>query len=116
MRSLMGWQEISRILIAFVVIVAVTLLQKQSKLIAAITATMPINVPLAIWILYSSTGGDRASALEFTQSLALGMFPTLGFLLAAWLAFRADAKLAPALVLGYVTWGVGALILIGLKR
>jgi len=112
----MSWQEISRILIAFVVIVAVTLLQKQSKLIAAITATMPINVPLAIWILYSSTGGDRASVLEFTQSLVLGIFPTLGFLLAAWLAFRADVKLAPALVLGYATWGVGVLILIGLKR
>ena len=112
----MSWQEISRILIAFVVIVAVTLLQKQSKLIAAITATMPINVPLAIWILYSSTGGDRVSILEFTQSLVLGIFPTLGFLLAVWLAFRADVKLAPALVLGYATWGVGVLILIGLKR
>jgi len=112
----MSWQEISRILIAFVVIVAVTLLQKQSKLIAAITATMPINVPLAIWILYSSTGGDRASILEFTQSLVLGIFPTLGFLLAVWLAFRADVKLAPTLVLGYVIWGVGVLILIGLKR
>ena len=112
----MSGQEISRILIAFGVIVAVTLLQKQSKLIAAITATMPINVPLAIWILYSSTGGDRASIQEFTQSLVLGIFPTLGFLLVVWLAFRADAKLVPALVLGYVTWGMGVLILIGLKR
>jgi uncharacterized membrane protein (GlpM family) len=112
----MSWQEISRILIAFGVIVAVTLLQKQSKLIAAITATMPINVPLAIWILYSSTGGDRASIQEFTQSLVLGILPTLGFLLAVWLAFRADVKLAPSLALGYVTWGVGALILIGLRR
>ena len=53
---------------------------------------------------------------EFTQSLVLGMFPTLGFLLAVWLAFRADVKLASTLVLGYVTWGVGVLILIGLKR
>jgi uncharacterized membrane protein (GlpM family) len=112
----MSWQEISRILIAFGVIVAVTLLQKQSKLIAAITATMPINVPLAIWILYSSTGGDRASIQEFTQSLVLGILPTLGFLLVVWLAFRADVKLAPSLALGYVTWGVGALILIGLRR
>jgi uncharacterized membrane protein (GlpM family) len=46
----------------------------------------------------------------------LGIFPTLGFLLAVWLAFRADVRLAPTLVLGYVTWGVGVLILIGLKR
>ena len=112
----MSWQEISRILIAFAVIVAVTLLQKQSKFIAAITATMPINVPLAIWILYSSTSGDRVSMQAFTRSLVLGIFPTLGFLLVVWLSFREDVKLAPALVLGYVAWGVGVLVLIGLKR
>ena len=53
---------------------------------------------------------------EFTQSLVLEIFPTLGFLLAVWLAFRAEVKLAPTLVLGYVIWGVGVLILIGLKR
>ena len=116
MRSLMSWQEISRILIAFAVIVAVTVMQKQSKFIAAITATMPINVPLAIWILYSSTGGDRISMQAFTRSLVLGIFPTLGFLLVVWLAFRADARLAPALVLGYVMWGVGVLILMRLQR
>jgi hypothetical protein len=112
----MSWQEISRILIAFGVIVAVTLLQKQSKLIAAITATMPINVPLAIWIVYSSTSGDRASVLEFTQSLALGMFPTLGFVLAAWLAFRADMKLGPTLLAGYAIWGGGVLIVTVLQK
>jgi len=112
----MSWQEISRILIAFAVIVAVTLLQKQSKLIAAITATMPINVPLAMWILYNSTGGDRSSMREFAQSLALSICPTVGFLLAVWLAFRADMKLGPTLLVGYAVWGVGVLILMALKR
>ena len=53
---------------------------------------------------------------EFTQSLVLGIFPTLGFLLAVWLAFRAEVKLAPTLVLGYAIWGMGVLSLIGLKR
>jgi uncharacterized membrane protein (GlpM family) len=116
MRSLMSWQEISRILIAFAVIVAVTLLQKQSKLIAAITATMPVNVPLAMWLLYSATGGDGVSMREFAKSLVVSIFPTVGFLLAAWLASRADVKLGPTLLAGYAVWGVGVLILMALKR
>jgi hypothetical protein len=96
--------------------VAVTILQKQSKLIAAITATMPINVPLAMWILYSSTGGDRSSMKEFTQSLVLAIFPTVGFLLAVWLASRAEMQLGPILLISYVIWGVGVLILLALKK
>ena len=112
----MSWQEILRVLVAFVVIVAVTILQKQSKLIAAITATMPINIPLAMWILYSSTGGDRSSMKEFTQSLVFGIFPTVGFLLAVWLAWRMALKLMPTFLVGYAIWGVGVLILLALKK
>ena len=46
----------------------------------------------------------------------LGILPTLRFLLTFWQAFRANVRLASALMLGYIAWGVGALILIGLKR
>jgi uncharacterized membrane protein (GlpM family) len=112
----MSWQEVSRILIAFAVIVAVALLQKQSKLIAAITATMPINIPLAMWILFSSTAGDGGSMKEFTQSLVLGIFPTVGFLLAVWLASRADMHLGPTLLTGYAVWGAGVLVLMLLQK
>jgi len=112
----MSWQEISRVLVAFVVIVAVAVVQKQSKLIAAITATMPINVPLAMWILSSSTGGDGSSMKEFTQSLVLSVLPTVGFLLAVWLASRANMRLAPMLLVGYAVWGAGVLILMGLRQ
>jgi hypothetical protein len=112
----MSWQEISRILIACAVIVAVALLQKQSKLIAAITATMPINVPLAMWILYSATGGDHSSMRQFTQSLVLSILPTVGFMLAAWLASRADMKLGPTLLAGYAVWGAGVLMLTVLQK
>jgi hypothetical protein len=112
----MSWQEVSRLLIAFVVIAAVALLQKQSKLIAAITATMPVNIPLAMWILYSSAGGNGASIKEFTRSMVIGIFPTIGFLFAVWLASRADMKLGPTLLAGYAVWGAGVLIVMLLQR
>jgi hypothetical protein len=112
----MSWQEVSRLLIAFVVIVAVALLQKQSKLIAAITATMPVNIPLAMWILYSSAGGNGASIKEFTRSMVIGIFPTIGFLFAVWLASRADMKLGPTLLAGYAIWGAGVLIVMLLQK
>ena len=116
MRSLMSWQEISRILIACGVILAVAVLQKQSKLIAAIMATMPVNVPLAMWLLYSATGGDGVSMREFAKSLVVSIFPTVGFLLAAWLALRADMKLGPTLLAGYAIWGAGVLIVMLLQK
>jgi len=112
----MSWQEISRIVIAFAVIVAVALLQKQSKLIAAITATMPVNVPLAMWLLYSATGGDGVSMREFAKSLVVSILPTVGFLLVAWLALRADIKLGPTLLASYAIWGAGVLIVMLLQK
>ena len=112
----MGWQEVSRILIAFVVIIAVTLLQKQNQLIAAITATMPVNIPLAMWILYTSAGGDGGAIKEFTRSMVIGIFPTIGFLFVVWLASRADMKLGPTLLAGYAVWGAGVLIVMLLQK
>ena len=81
-------------------------IEKQSKTIAAITAVMPVTAPLALWIVYVSSRGETAAMNEFTIGLIIGLIPTFGFAIAAWLAVRAGMKLGPILISGYSAWAI----------
>ena len=109
-------QDILPIVLSIVVILLVAVLEKQSKLFAALTATMPLTAPLALWIVYSSNAGDKAAVSQFSLSLMLGLLPTMAFLITVWLAARAGMKLAPMILTGYGVWAVGAAILYFLRN
>jgi uncharacterized membrane protein (GlpM family) len=109
-------QDILPVLLSIAVIIIVAILEKQSKLIAALIAVMPLAAPLALWIVYSSHGGDRATVSQFSLSLLLGLLPTLAFLIAVWLAARAGLKLIPMILTGYGVWALGAVILFLLRN
>lgn len=109
-------QDAIPVLLSIVVIVLVAVLEKQSKLFAAVTATMPLAAPLALWIVYSSNAGDRTAVTQFSLSLMLGLLPTMAFLVAVWLAARSGMKLGPMLVTGYGVWAAGAAILYLLRN
>jgi len=109
-------QDIVPVVLSIVVIILVAILEKQSKLFAALTATMPLTAPLALWIVYSSSAGEKTAVSQFGLSLLLGILPTLAFLIAVWLASRAGMKLVPMILTGYSVWGVGALILYWLRN
>jgi hypothetical protein len=104
-------QDILPVILSILIIVLVAVLEKQSKLLAALIAVMPLAAPLSLWIVYSSSGGDKAIVSQFSLSLLLGLLPTFAFLIAIWLAARAGMKLAPMLLTGYGVWAVGAAIL-----
>jgi hypothetical protein len=104
-------QDVLPVILSIVVILLVAIIEKHSKLFAALTATMPLAAPLALWIVYSSNSGDKAAVSQFSLSLLLGLLPTFAFLIAVWLAARAGMKLAPMLLTGYGVWAVGAAIL-----
>jgi hypothetical protein len=107
-------QDILPVLLSIAVIILVAVLEKQSKFAAAVTATMPIGATLAIWIVYSANRGDQQTMQDFSVGLLVGIIPTIGFLFAAWFAFRAGMKLLPMLLVGYAVWGtlLGVMILI----
>lgn len=111
----MKWQEILPVVISIIVIILVAVVEKQSKLIAAITATMPLTIPLALWIVYSSVGSDQQAVSQFTLGMLLGIIPTLGFVITVWVASRAGLKLVPMLLIGYAIWGIGVLAIYQLK-
>ena len=112
----MKWHEIIPVFISVVVIVLVAALEKQNKLVAAVTATMPLTMPLALWIVYAANQGERVAVEKFTQGLVLGILPTVGFALATWVGARLGLKLGALLALGYTAWGVSLLLLLGIKR
>jgi hypothetical protein len=112
----MKTQDILPVVLSIVVIVLVAILEKQSKLFAALTATMPLATPLALWIVYSSNAGDKNVVSQFSLSLLLGTLPTLAFLITVWLAARAGMKLVPIILTGYGVWAVGAIILYLLRN
>jgi hypothetical protein len=104
-------QDILPVILSIIVIILVAILEKQSKLFAALVAVMPLAAPLALWIVYSSNRGDQAAVSQFSLSLMLGLLPTFAFLIAVWLAARAGMKLVPMILTGYGVWAVGAMIL-----
>lgn len=104
-------QDIIPVVLSIVVIILVAVVEKQSKLFAALTATMPLAAPLALWIVYSSHAGDKAAVSQFSLSLLVGLLPTFAFLITVWLAARAGLKLLPMVLTGYTVWAIGATIL-----
>jgi uncharacterized membrane protein (GlpM family) len=104
-------QDILPVLLSISVIILVAIVEKQSKLVAALTATMPLAAPLALWIVYSSNAGERSAVSQFSLSLMLGLIPTFAFLVTVWLAARAGFKLVPMVLSGYGVWAIGAALL-----
>ena len=109
-------QDIIPVVLSIVVILLVAVVEKQSKLFAALTATMPLAAPLALWIVYSSNAGDKTAVSQFSLSLLVGLLPTFAFLITVWLAARAGLKLMPMILTGYGVWALGATILYLLRN
>ena len=82
-------QDIVPVLLSILVIILVAILEKQSKLFAAITATMPLTASLALWIVDTSNAGEKTPVIQFSLSLLLGLLPSLAFLVIVWLGARA---------------------------
>jgi len=106
------WGKVLPVIVSIGVILIVAALRNQSRAVAAIAATMPINIPLTIWIVASGTPEGSPDALvSFIEGLLIGIIPTVFFLIAAYAAARLGWSLVPLLLAGYAAWG-GTLILI----
>lgn len=86
------------------IIVVIAVLRDRSRMLAAITATMPINVALGLWIV--AAGAEQSAVVSFTRSMLAGVAATLIWVVAVWLGARAGWGLGRLLLSGYVAWGV----------
>jgi hypothetical protein len=112
----MKFNEILPVGVSITVLILVALIQRQSKVVAAVTATMPVTIPLALWIVYSSTKGERKSIELFAGGLVSGIIPTVAFVLSIWLSTRSGLKLVPTILVGYLTWGLTLAVMFIVRR
>jgi uncharacterized membrane protein (GlpM family) len=112
----MKWQDVFPVLVSIAVIICVAVLERQSRILAALTATMPLSAPLALWIVSQSSHAEQGAIAQFSLGLVLGILPTVAFLLVVWLAARQGFRLGPMLLAGYATWGVAAVCLFVFRR
>lgn len=111
----MDWQRIIPVGISIGVLIAVTVLREYSKPLSAITATMPLNLALAMWIVYSGEKGNRAALLQFNGELLLHVWQPVLFVFSCWLAARAGWSFPAVLIAGYVTWALAVVVILGLR-
>jgi len=105
------WEKIAPVLVSILIIIAVALLREKSPAFSAIAATMPINIPLGMFIVYASALEKTATMQLFTQTVFENMWPTMVFALVVMLVARMGWGLVPSIVAGYVGWGISFLVL-----
>ena len=114
----MNLQRLFPVLASIGIIVVVAVLRDRSRAAAAVLATMPINIPLALWVVSSGANGDARVMADFVRSLIIGLLPAFVWLGIVFVTLRAGWNLWPAMGVGYAVWGVliAALFLAGVLR
>ena len=86
-------------------ILLVAVLRERSRTAAAIFASMPINIPLALWVVFG--GGnppEPAAEALFLRNIGIGLVTTLVWVMVVFGAIKLGWALLPAVLLGYVIW------------
>lgn len=91
------------LLVANAVLILVFFLQKKTIFLSAIIASMPIMVPLTIWMLIQQ---NQSHVEEYVQSLILGIAGTLMFTLGCLLAIRWHLNFYLVFLAGWASWGI----------
>jgi hypothetical protein len=111
------WTKVAPVALSIGVILAVAVLRQYSKTIAAIAAVMPINIPLAMWIIYSgTTEAERQTVFtDFTATMTINLIATFCFGIAAWYLAKMGYGLLPTIGGGYMVWGITMLVIYGIR-
>ena len=100
----MSTQRIVQLTLSFVVLTVVALLSERSRALAAIAAVMPLKVTIALFFVFSDTGGDRALSADFCRVALLALIPTAMYLLACWLGLGRSWPLGRVVAVAYGVW------------
>jgi hypothetical protein len=87
------------------IILLVAFLRDRSKTLAAILATMPINIPLGLWVVFGGNESQQAELL-FVRALVPGLAATMLWVVAVYVLVRMGFSLWVGIAGGYVVWGL----------
>ena len=100
------WARVAPVLVSIAIIILIAIVRQYSKAFAAIAATMPINLPLGMWIVSSGSENPQAALSEFTEAALVNLLPSVIFMLVAWQVSKAGYSLVLTILLGYVAWAL----------
>jgi hypothetical protein len=109
------WARVLPVLVSIAIIIAIAILRQYSQTFAAIAATMPINIPLGMWIVFAGTDDKQVALAQFTEAAMLNILPTFAFLVVSWQMTKAGVPALPTIVVGYLVWAVGLALLFLLR-
>ena len=98
------------VLLSVLIVVLVAVVQERSRHLAAIIATMPLTAPLAMWIVFSASGGDQRQTADFAASMIVGAAGSVVFVLACWLGFRQGWGFPLTLIAAAAAWALVAFL------
>lgn len=102
-----AWSKVLPVVISCITIIFIALISENSRFIAGITATMPLGVPLSMWVVYANADSDQVALRDYINSLGLGFVALLAFMIVVWFATnRLNASLWPSIGMGYAAWAV----------
>lgn len=104
-----NWNKSLPVIVSIIIILLIAVLRQYSKTLSAIVATMPVNIPLGMWIIYAGEEDGQQALTEFSEALLLNIIPTIMFMLVAWQTTKLGWELLPTVGAGYVVWGIGLL-------
>ena len=100
--------KILPVLLSIGVIIAIALVQERSKTLAALLATMPLTAPLAMWVVYSASNGDREQTAAFTGSMIVGILATAVFVIMTWVGLKLKLAFGWSMLVGWGSWALFA--------
>jgi hypothetical protein len=106
----MNFQKLLPVISSIAIILVVAFLRERSRTLAVIFATMPINMPLALWLLSDTTNGDQAVLTNYVQNLIVGLVPGFIWLFVVYVAVRVGWSLPASILTAYAVY----VVLIGL--
>ena len=59
-----------------------------------------------MWIVGVGGDNNQSALVEFNEAVLINIFPTLAFILVAWLMARAGHAVLPTIAVGYVVWAL----------
>jgi hypothetical protein len=110
----MNVQKALPVVTSVIIILAVAFLRDRSKVLATIFATMPINMPLALWVLISDGAEDSALLANYVRSFIIGLIPAFIWLGVVYVCLRLGWNLLGSIGAGYLVWAVLIAILLAL--
>ncbi len=100
----MNTQKALPVVASIAIILGVAILRDRSKTLAAILATMPINIPLGLWVVFGGGNYDQDAAASFARALVPGLLATLVWVIAVYGLLRLGVMLWASILGAYVVW------------